>query len=57
MSGDFVRKGDSGAPVVDMNGYVLGMVIKFLGYAEGSLGLINRIDQVQAALDITLHMP
>ncbi|KID82242.1 Peptidase cysteine/serine, trypsin-like protein, partial [Metarhizium majus ARSEF 297] len=55
MSGDFCRTGDSGAPVIDMSGYVLGLVVQGRGYDGGTLGLINRIDQIQAALDVTLH--
>ncbi|KAL8834116.1 MAG: hypothetical protein Q9170_003919 [Blastenia crenularia] len=55
MSGSFSNPGDSGAPVVDMNGYVLGLVVQALSFSGGTLGLINRIDQVQAALDVTIH--
>lgn len=57
MSGKFADAGDSGAPVVDLNGYVLGLVIQSKGFNGGkeALGLINRIDQVQAALNVTIH--
>lgn len=57
MSGGFAAGGDSGAPVVDLNGYVLGLVIQSIGPKGGTetLALINRIDKVQAALDVTIH--
>lgn len=55
MSGDFSVPGDSGAPVVDMFGYVLGLVVQSRSFAGGTLGLISRIDQIQAALDVTVH--
>lgn len=57
MSGKFSDDGDSGASVVDLNGYVLGIVIQTLKFDEGkqALGLINRIEKVQAALDVSIH--
>lgn len=51
MTGDFASGGDSGAPVFDQNGYILGLVIK----TRRSLALINRIDQVLTALDVSIH--
>ncbi len=55
ISGGFSRPGDSGAPVVDMFGYVLGLVIQSLSFTGGTLGLSNRIDQIQAAFEVTIH--
>ena len=55
MSGYFCREGDSGAPVIDQNGYILGLFVQGISFAGGSLSLINRIDQIQAALNVTIH--
>ena len=55
ISGNFSGRGDSGAPVVDMAGYVLGIVVQSADFAGRTLGLINRIDQILADLDVTIH--
>lgn len=58
MTGDFGRQGDSGAAVIDENWHVLGLFIQFVeAKPPDTLGVafINRIDQIQAALNVTLH--
>lgn len=57
IAGKFSDKGDSGAPVVDLNGYVLGLVIQGVTFDGGkqAWGLINHIDKVLAALNVTIR--
>jgi len=53
--GNFSEQGDSGAPVVDTFGYMLGLIVQGIGSSGSTLSLVNRIDQIQAALDVTIH--
>jgi hypothetical protein len=58
ICGDFCSPGDSGAPVIDQNGYVVGLIVqssKDPDPAVGNLGVVNRIDPIQSALGVTVH--
>lgn len=62
MCGDFCDEGDSGAPIIDKNGYVLGILIGDLGMLTGGaltepgsrIGVATRFDKIEAALGVTL---
>ena len=56
MCGTFCAKADSGAPIIDMSGYVLGLIIQGQPIEGGDAwGIANRIHQIQAALNVTIH--